>query len=164
MTRSIKACLKLDVYALKEGLRLGRPHDILVDPKKHRVAALIMAIQIAPQTASAIEGRAVKSFSEDTLPVSDVSVVRLGYQEPELLEIIEQNLHFRNRDILSTEGHSLGRIVDVILDDNGGVVEYLVAKGLVRRLLRLHRSVKPSEMRTAGEDVAVVKEEPKSQD
>ena len=58
--------------------------------------------------------------------------------------------------MITVDGHNVGRIVDVLLADDGTVIEYRVAKGLLRRLLRLTKAVMPSQLTTSGEHVAVM--------
>ena len=162
MSQSIKTILKRDVLAVKEGARLGSPKDILIDPRKQRVAALVLANQKTPHISTAISGSAVRSFSEDTLAIADVSAVQLGYQSPELLELLTEDTHFRGRDIFSTTGQNLGRVVDLSVDEKGQVTGYRVARGLLRRLLRMTETIEPSAIRTAGEDTAVAKDAPEA--
>ncbi len=156
MPRTIRQSLKYDVFAIEQGIRLGRPQDMLIDPEKHRVAVVLLVHKGLPQVATVIRAEEVGSFAEDTLPVPGLSSVHLAYQLPGSVELLERGLHFRGRDVITDAGHNFGRIIDVLLDDDGRVIHYRVAKGLLRRLLRLTKPVTPSQIQTSGEHVAVI--------
>lgn len=156
MPRTIRQSLNHEVFAVEEGLRLGKPQDMLIDPEKHEVALLVLVFKGLPQTATVISRKDVGSFKEDTLPISGMSAVHLAYQVKGSVPLLEQGLHFQNRDVITSEGHNFGRIVDVLLDDDGKVIEYRVAKGWLRRMLHITKVVLPTQLLTAGEHVAVV--------
>ena len=162
MPRTLQSTLKRQVYTVEEGIRLGRPQDMLIDPDRHEVAAVILVDKMIPQTATVIAAKDVRSFAEDTIAIAGLSAVHLAYQERGFAQLIERGHHFKGRDIITSDGHNVGRIVHVLIDDGGKVVEYRVAKGLLRRLLRLTKPVLPSELLTSGGEVAVV-EAPQSE-
>ena len=158
MPIAISKLLKRDVFATQEGLRLGRAQDVLIDRDEHRIALVVLSMRGVPQTATVIEADDVHSWAEDTLPIDSVKATHLAHEVPNAIDLVQQNLQFRGRDVYSSSGHKLGRIVDVIVDEKGNVTEYKVASNLFKRLFHITESVAPANVRTAGGDVAVVSE------
>ena len=156
MSIAISKLLKRDVFAVNEGLRLGRAQDVLIDQDEHKIALVVLNMRGVPHTATVIDADDVRSWAEDTLPVEGVTSTRLAHEVPEAIELVERNLHFRGRDVFSTSGHKLGRIIDVVIDDRGKVTEYQVASNMFKRLFHITDSVAPDNVKTAGTDVAVV--------
>ena len=92
------------------------------------------------------------------MPIDSVKATHLAHEVPGAIDLVQQKLQFRGRDVYSSSGHKLGRIVDVIVDEKGNVTEYKVASNLFKRLFHITESVAPANVRTAGGDVAVVSE------
>lgn len=155
MARTLQECLKCEVIASEEGLSLGRPRDMLIDPEQHRIAVVVLAASPVLQLTTVFAASRVPSFTEDRLAISGLTDVRLAYQAPDLLAIIERGLHFRGRDVVTPEGRNMGRITRVLVDEKGQVTEYRVAKGFLRRLFRRTQTLSPSQLITSGAGIAV---------
>ena len=97
MPRTIRQSLKHEVFAAKEGMRLGRAQDMMINSRRHQVALVVLVHKALPQTATVIAGDGVSSFAEDTLPISALSAVHLAYQVRGSVDLLERGLHFRGR-------------------------------------------------------------------
>jgi uncharacterized protein YrrD len=161
MTRTLQDCLKCEVIASEEGLSLGRPRDMLIDPEQHRIAVVVLATTPVLQLTTVFAASRVSSFAEDRLAIGGLSDVQLAYQAPDLLTIIERGLHFRGRDVVTPEGRNMGRIVKILVDEKGQVTEYHVAKGFLRRVFRRTQTLNPSQLITSGAGIAVAEGHPK---
>jgi uncharacterized protein YrrD len=143
---------------MKEGVKLGKPKDILLDLEKHKVALVVVAKAETPHLYTVVAAGAIQSFNTATLPVSGLNDVSLAHMQPPLMNAVERDLHMRGRDVLTGGGHVLGHVVDVELDDRGNVQEYRIRRNLLDTLLPRTHAVLPSELRTAGQQVAVLDE------
>jgi uncharacterized protein YrrD len=156
----IKECMKREVVCMAEGIKLGRPADILLDLDDHRVALILLSRARTPHLFLTVPASAVQSFDAATLPIGTIDDVTLAYRQPALMRFVERDIHMRGRDVLTSGGEIIGHVVDVDLDEQGNVRQYFVRKGLLDLLLMRKHPVLPSDLRTAGEQVAILEEVP----
>ncbi len=144
-----------DVVAIAEGRTLGRPHSILIDPDQHRVAVIVMVPSHVRELTVVARARSVKSFESDTIALEALSSLRLAAHDEMALDLLAGRVTFLGREALSSHGHRLGTIKDVLIEDDGRVSEYWIRKrtlGFLRRLLK----VNPDDLSAAPGGVAVV--------
>lgn len=157
MSAKLKKIMRREVVTLSEGRRLGRPHDLLIDPEQHRIAVLVLSSGSVPDTSVIVRGSAVRSFESDTLAVESLDTLTIAACDEEILRLLNQGLRFRGRPLLGGGGRKLGRIVNVLVDERGSVTEYRVRKGILG-FLRPATKIAPADLRTSGGEVAVLRE------
>jgi uncharacterized protein YrrD len=152
----LRDVIKRDLVALEEGIDLGRPHDLLIDPSKHTVVAVVLTHGSAPETWVVCAPGEVKSFSADTLAISSLRSIHLAFHDAAVLKLIRSGIRLRGHAVLTQEGRKLGRITDADLDETGKVAEYFLKKGILGWLGR-RRRISSDELQSVGVDVAISK-------
>ena len=155
MATKLSKLLKRELVAIDEGLTLGLPDDILIDPEQHRVGIIVLTAGAVPETSVVAHANAIQSFDSDTLAIRSINALRLAAHDEEAKELLQRSLHFRDHPVLSSAGARLGRIRNVLIDHEGQVVEYRIRRtplGFLRPKMR----ITPTDLRTSGGQVAVI--------
>ena len=158
MPVKLRKVMKRDVVTVKEGRRLGRPEDLRIDPREHRVAILVLARGSVPDSSLVVHASAVRSFEADRLAIDDLDALKVAARDETALRLLEQGLHLQGREVMSATGHELGRIASVLVDSDGRVTEYRLRKGL-RGWLWPAVKVTPDQIGTTGGEIAIAERE-----
>lgn len=145
------------VFAVAEGLQLGRPADLLLDVDDHRLAYVVVATGAVPDTAVVASAEALAPLtSSDSLALHGLASLELAYRDQQALGLLRRGVRLVDMAVVTDGGEELGAIHDVELDDKGAVVNYLVRRSGMGRMLRAHR-VAPSEVRSVGQVMTVAR-------
>ena len=147
---------ELNVVAVAEGLQLGRPSDLLIDIDDHRLAYIVVAAGIVPDTAIVAPATAIASIAGDALAIHGLAALQLAFREQRALELIRRGLRLVDLPVVTDGGDELGTVQDVELDEQGAVLNNVVRRSGVGRLLRNHR-VPPNEVRTIGQVMTIAR-------
>ena len=156
MTITLNALYELNVVAVAEGLQLGRPRDLLIDVDDHRLAYIVVAAGIVPDTAIVAPADAIASMAGDALAIHGLAALQLAFREQRALELIRRGLRLVDLPVVTDGGEELGTVQDVELDEQGAVLNYVVRRPGVGRVLRAHR-VPPNEVRTVGQVMTIAR-------
>lgn len=115
----LRDVIKRDLVALEEGIDLGRPHDLLIDPSKHTVVAVVLTHGSAPETWVVCAAGEVKSFSTDTLAISSLQSIHLAFHDAAILKLIRSGIRLRGHAVPTQEGRRLGRITNAKMAQEG---------------------------------------------
>lgn len=147
----------LAVVTLDGGEQVGRVHRLVIDPKKKRVAALLVSSrgslrkQLLPIDAVfALGSHAVTVQSKEAIgPMSGDELAALAGKE---------RVDLVGAPVITTRGELLGAVRDFDVTDRGEITALYVSSGLIRSLARREIAV-PGELLVAlGKDAAVVDE------
>jgi hypothetical protein len=142
---------------MAEGRNLGPPNRILIDPVRHRVAAVVMVSHPVRELSVYFRASAVASFDNDSLAVEALSHLHVAPADEFVLALLaERRLH--DRSVFSSEGREMGHIADATFDAEGNVLEYWVRRkrlGLARPRLKIH----PDAMTAPPGHLAIVDHE-----
>jgi uncharacterized protein YrrD len=150
----LREFLKRDVVALAEGLRLGRPDEILIDPATHGIEVIVLQRGAVAETSLICRRDAIQSFGEAVLPLRGLADLAIAHHDPDALDLMSQGIKLKGRPMLDSHGRQLGRIVAVEVDSQGAVVEYRIRRGLLG-WLRPPEAIPAALLHTLGQDVAV---------
>jgi len=147
----------LAVVTLDGGEQVGRVHRLVIDPKKKRVAALLVSSrgslrkQLLPIDAVfALGSHAVTVQSREALgPLAGDERAALALKE---------RIDLVGAPVITTRGELLGAVRDFEVTDRGEITALYVSGGLLRSLAGREIAV-PGELLVAlGRDAAVVDE------
>ena len=156
VTITLNGLYELEVVAVAEGLQLGRPSNLLIDIDDHRLAYIVVASGVVPDTAIIAPASAIASIAGDTLAIHGLAALQLAFREQRALELIRRGLRLVDLPVVTDGGEELGTVQDVELDEKGAVLNYVVRRTGVGRLLRAHR-VPPNEVRTVGQVMTIAR-------
>lgn len=157
MSSTLRSCLKRDVVTVAEGRNLGRPVDILIDPRRHRASLVLLARGNVPDSSLLVAASAVRSFDTDTLAIESLDLLRIAATDQQALALLQAGIGFRGRPLIDSQGRKLGKIVRIVLDEQGAVIRYVARRGLLG-WFKPRTKVQPAELGTSGGEMAVMHE------
>lgn len=155
MPTRLTRLVRRDVVAIADGYGLGRPQTALIDPSQHRVAAIVIVPNHVLELTVYVRASAVANFDSDTIAIDAMTSLRLAAHDEYVLELLRQDVVFHERPVLSSQGQHLGRIKDVVLDNEGIVIEYWIRRKTLGRLRPLLK-VSPDALTAPPGHVAVI--------
>lgn len=156
MSTTLNGLYDLEVVTLAEGLRLGRPTQLIMDVDDHRLAYVVVADGAVPDTAVIAHAEAIASIGTDTLALHGLAALDLAFHDQRALELMRRGLVLAGLAVVTDAGEELGEISDVELDAKGAVVSYHVRRSGMGRMLRAHR-VLPADVRSVGQVMTVAR-------
>jgi sporulation protein YlmC with PRC-barrel domain len=144
------------VVAVAEGLQLGPPADLLLDMDQHRLAYVVVSYGAVPDLGIVAPASAIGSLKGDALAIHGLAALDLAFRDQHALELLRRGVRIVDLPVVTDDGQELGSVQDVELDEHGTVVNYIVRRSGVGRLLRNHR-VPPTEVRTVGQVMTVAR-------
>jgi len=145
-----------DVVAMAEGLQLGRPAQLLLDVDEHRLAYVVVAAGATPDTTVVAPASALSSLEGDSLGLHGLAALELAFRDQAALLLLRRGLGLVGMPVVTDAGEELGTVSDIELDAQGSVINYLVRRSGVGRVLRAHR-VPPNEVRSVGQVMTVAR-------
>ncbi len=156
MPSRLKAIRRRDAVTIAEGREVGRPVDVLIDPERHEVSVIVLTRGALPDTSVIVHAGNIRSFDSDTLAIEDLDSLKIAARDEEALALIRRGLEFQGRSLLTSHGRKLGKIRQVIVDDDGKVLEYHVRRGLLGWLQPALR-IAPADLGTSGGEIAITR-------
>lgn len=157
MPHRLRDLLRENIIILDSGTSLGRADNILIDPERHVVGAVVIKAGAIPETAVVCDASDVRY--SDVIAVNQLEDLHLAYTDSESLDLVRNGLGVRGSPLISGTGQKLGRISQVIIDEDGAVIEYRVRRGFLGFFGKTE-PVAPATLRSVGEDAAVLHDEP----
>lgn len=156
MPSKLKSIRKRDAVTVAEGREVGRPADVLIDPERHEVSIVVLTRGALPDTSVIVHADRVRSFDSDTLAIEDLDSLKIAARDDEALTLMRRGLEFQGRPLLTSEGRRLGKIRQVVVDQEGRVIAYHVRRGLLGWLQPALR-IEPVDLGTSGGEIAVTR-------
>ncbi len=154
MPIKVKKVLKKEIVTVAEGRALGRMVDVRIDPEGHRISYLILAAGSVHDSSIVIHASAVRSFEADRIAIDDLDALKIAARDEAALGVLNSDIQFRGREVMTATGQKLGKVKDVIVDAQGIVTEYRLRKGM-KGILTPAAKVSPAELGTVSGEVAV---------
>jgi uncharacterized protein YrrD len=146
------------VITFDTGRRLAHVEDLLVDPERNQILALLIdrgAVFVAPK---AIPFGHIKSIGENAIVVPQRNVVYDARKDPDLRRTFDHRT-IKGMRVYSEKGDRLGVISDMIIDDHTGEIYYYeVSGGAIGDAMRGKRTIVPGEVLNMGRLVLYVSE------
>src|SRR4051812_19192939 len=111
------------VITFDTGVRLASVEDLLIDPERNQVLALLIdqgAVFVSPK---AIPFGHIKAIGENAVVVPQRNVVYDAKKDPDLRRTFDQRT-IKGTRVYSENGDRLGLISDMIIDDHTGEIYY----------------------------------------
>ena len=138
------------VITFDSGRRLARVQDLLVDPERNQVLALLIDPGAVFTSARVIPFGHIKSIGENAIIVPKRDVVYNVSRIPELKKVFDGRT-IKGMRVYSENGDRLGSVGDMILDDHSGeVLYYEVSGGAIGDAMKGKRTIVPSEIQNMG--------------
>jgi len=144
-----KAILSTDT-----GEKLGQVDDILVDTAGMRVAAIVTSVgTLFNKEKRVLAASDVLTWGRDAVLVKDVSAFRSDAELADRDKWVSTSNRLKGLSIVSTSGNRLGRVDDLMVDNDGRIVAYRVSEGTFGGH---YRDIDASTTKSIGADAVIV--------
>lgn len=158
--RKVRDLIGLPVVELESGEHVGEVRDVLFDGSEtfHSLllekAGLVTRMKVLPKAS-------IWAIGQDAVTVqSRQAVIEFKDESGVMKSMIEGDVHYVGKDVLTEEGNLLGTVEDVFLDDNlGKIVGYEVSEGFLVDLREGRKVLKAHPEMVVGLDALVVPED-----
>jgi len=158
-THTVKGLLGQPVITIDSGKRVGSIQEILFDPERNRVTAIVLSKPPVAGNARAIPANDIRLFGTDvTLVASEHSIAPLT-DESSPKEPTRASTQVIRTQVISTTGTRLGEVSDISLDQQGNILGYKLSHSIVRDALRGKQFIPVSAILAVGDDALLVAEE-----
>lgn len=152
--RDANELMSMPVMATAAGQEIGRVKDVLFDPSSHSLLGLMVASTGGPESVMFLQRQRIKGIGQDAVTVDGVSALQPFSTAGRAREVVESGIHLRGANVLTEGGDSVGKIDKVLVNEDGSIASYQVAKGVLGFASR--REIPPSEVVSIGEDAVIV--------
>src|SRR5829696_6636236 len=129
MDKNAKEIIGLPVVSFSTGNKLYEVADLVVDPERKQVLALVVEEQSLFHSAKAIPFGRIKAIGPDAVIVPDGKAV-LEVNRDAVLRRLYNDRVVRSLRVLTDDGRKLGEISDMVIDSVTGEVKgFLVSLG-----------------------------------
>lgn len=151
---TLKSLTKKPLYDIETGVVVGKPVDILVDPKTHKIGLIVLSYGDLPETSVVCDVAAVGQFGNDSLTIPSLAKLHLAVHDKSSLDEMTRGISLRRRTVMTPDGRTLGTIVATEVDNEGGVIQYRLRQPRMG-LLRPTFTMKPEEVSRLGDGVII---------
>ncbi|MGZ4032182.1 MAG: PRC-barrel domain-containing protein [Tumebacillaceae bacterium] len=158
--RKARDLVGLPIVDTDQGEHVGEVRDVLFTPKGTMFALLVEKSGLLA-AAKVLKRERIRSVGQDAILISARSLIEEWRDETGLIRsLIEGDVHFAGKDVLTQGGNLFGTVEDVYLDDElRTIVGYEISEGFIadikegRKVLPAHPGI------MVGADSLLVPEE-----
>jgi len=144
------------IITFDTGRRLASVEDLLVDPERNQVLALLIDSGAVFASAKVVPYGHIKSIGENAIVVPKHDVIYQVSRIPELKRVMDRRT-VKGMRVYSETGDRLGTVGDMIIDDQTGeVLYYEVTGGALGDAMKGKRTIVPAEILNMGERVLYI--------
>jgi uncharacterized protein YrrD len=131
------------IISASNGQIIGKVEDVLIDPKKRQVAAIVaFKGNLLDSTVKAIPREDVQVWGEDVILTDKPNVICKLDKLTGIDEWESASDKINGKDVLETQGQKIGVLNDVVIDSNAQVIGYdlseVFLEGAVADSKRIH--------------------------
>jgi uncharacterized protein YrrD len=150
--RNLAGMFGHDIISLKNGVRIAKVEDILLDPEKLCLAGVITSKgRLLNRKVEAIKAENVQVWGKDVLIVSHPEVVRTSDELADYASLLSIQDQVRGREVVSIKGERIGQVEGALVDNNGSLSALLLTKAVAGS-----KRLPISAVQSLGKDVLIV--------
>jgi len=157
--RKSRKFISMPIISLEEGIQIGASKNIVVDPSKMEIAAIIIDQRGWFREQKIIPYTKVRSMGDDAITIDQSANVQRTMSLPHMLKLIKENVNPIGVKVITESGTVLGVVDEYYIDEITGKIECFEISGKFLESLFKGKALMPAEhIRTLGSDIIVVNE------
>jgi uncharacterized protein YrrD len=145
------------ILSLRDGEKIGQVDDILINPETLRVAGLVSSSGgLFDQRNRIVLALDIDRWGKDAVLVQDGNVFRSIDDVPDREQWLSASNKLIGLPVVSSDGDKIGKIDDVMIDKDGGMVAYHVSSGFADRSFGRTKEIPTNTTKKLGKDVVIV--------
>jgi uncharacterized protein YrrD len=150
--RNLAGMIGHDIISLKDGAKIARIEDILIDPENLHLAAVITSKgRLLNRKVEAIPAVNVQVWGKDVLIVKQPDVIRTSEDLPGYPSWLSFQDQLRGKEVVSMKGERAGQIEGVSCRSDGNLTALLLTKSAAGS-----KRLPISAVHSMGKDVLIV--------
>jgi uncharacterized protein YrrD len=141
---------------IASGEIIGKVKDVLVDPERFEIAALVLPGKLLSKVTMVLPRSAVQVFGKDVILIKGNEAMVRDDSLDRVASLIAVSGQLKGRSVATEKGVRVGILNDVWVDENGKVVSYDLAKVLVEGPLAESKQIPLGATRSMGRDLIIV--------
>lgn len=151
--------ISMPIVSLEEGLQIGTVRNLVIDPVKMEIAAIIVDQRGWFREQKIIPYTKIKSIGNDAITVDQSSSVQRTISLPQMLKLIKEKADPIGTKVITENGIDLGVVDEYYIDETSGSITGFEISGKFPEGLFKGKAMMPADnVRTLGSDVIAVKE------
>lgn len=156
--RRAQTIIGLPIISLAEGLRVGQVQDVVFDPDKRSIAALVVSEAGWRHDAELIPLDQIRSFGNDAVTIYNLAGVVKAKSQPSLNELLMSGVKLDGLLVMTEGGNYLGILEEIVVGPKGDMLSYEISAGFAEDVNRGKYLLPADEALTVGCDVATFPE------
>jgi len=141
---------------IASGEIIGKVKDVLVDPDRFEIAALVLPGKLFSKVAMVLPRNAVQVFGRDVILIKGNEAMPRDDSLDRVASLIAVSGQMKGRQVATEKGVRVGILNDVWVDENGKVVSYDLAKVFVTGPIAESKQIPLGATRSIGRDLIIV--------
>lgn len=159
IVRKTQEMKDMSVVSLSNGEIIAKVSDMLVDPTTRSIAALLSSKGgLLGRTTKTIPATEIQVWGEDVIIVSRPDVFVSKEELPNHQQCLSVANQLKGRDVVGQDGTRIGTLNDVLIDNEGHLVGYDLAKVDIEGPIAKSKRIGADATHALGPDVLVVDE------
>jgi uncharacterized protein YrrD len=152
--RRARTIIGLPIVSLAEGVRVGEIKDIVFDPDRRTIAALVVSEATWRRDAEIVPIDRVRSFGRDAVTIHNLGGLVKSRSDADLTKLLLSGVKLDGLLVMTEGGNYLGILEEIVIGPHGDMLAYEISAGFAEDLSRGRCLIPADEAVTVGTDVA----------
>jgi uncharacterized protein YrrD len=144
------------IVTITKGEIIGRVRDVLVDPVRFEIAALVLPGKLLSRETIVLPRSVVSVFGRDVILVKGDEAMPKDDSLEQVASLIAVSRQMKGREVATEKGVRVGVLDDVVVDENGKVIAYHLAKVFIKGPVAGSKQIPLQATRSVGPDILIV--------
>ena len=144
------------IITVTRGEIVGKVKDVLIDPEKWEIAALVLPSKAFRKETNIIPRGVVHIFGRDVVLVKSNEAMPRDDTLEHVASLIAVSGEMKGRQIATEKGVRVGVLNDIVVDEAGKVVAYDLAKVYVKGPIAESKEIPFHATRSVGPDLIII--------
>ncbi len=154
-----KDLIGLPVFSLEEGEKLGQVRDLVIDPDKRAIVAIVIGIKKIFQEEKIVPFQRVRHIGPEALLLASAAHLEKKANFPHLLKLINRPIHITGNRVMNEDGLALGKVREFYADANTGILTNLeLGDRFLSHLLKGRSFLAADRIVVFGSDVIILRD------
>ncbi|MDD2497241.1 MAG: PRC-barrel domain-containing protein [Desulfitobacteriaceae bacterium] len=155
MEKLSKKVVSLPVFSVSEGEQIGYVKNLVVDPQKKEIIALVIDQKGWFRENKIIPFNRVNSIGENAITVDKSGTAEKPANLPQILKLLKDPVPLINSKVVTAAGRTLGYVEEFWFNIQGEITRLEISGGLLEGFLKGKAALPAEEIVTIGKNVII---------
>ncbi len=145
------------IITVNRGENIGKAKDVLIDPNKFEMAALVLPpSKLFSKETLVVPRTVIHVLGQDVILVKSKELVARDSTLPALASLLAVMGQLKGRHIATEKGVKVGVLNDILIDDGGQIVGYDLSKVFIQGPIAESKRIAVRITRSIGPDLIII--------